>query len=284
MTDQPPDGRTPAQNAQLALLLEVSGTPKPGNVDREREYEDLRFEHFMAGAVGAYDGLELAASGESVGLAFERAIAGMSRQQGGNTQFGAILLLTPLLAATADGPLTRDRARQVVEDTTVEDTVHFFRAFDHVDVAVDDPPEGMEPLDVRRGSDAEPAIRERGITLGELMAESADVDGIAAEWTDGFTRTFEAAHGLQQSDGPVTNRASALFLALLASEVDTFVVTQHDTDTALEVRDRAQAVLEGEEDPYDLAGEFVERGINPGTTADIVAGALFIGLEGQLDV
>jgi triphosphoribosyl-dephospho-CoA synthase len=284
MTDQPPDGRTPAQNAQLALLLEVSGTPKPGNVDREREYEDLRFEHFMAGAVGAYDGLELAASGESVGLAFERAIAGMSRQQGGNTQFGAILLLTPLLAATADGPLTQGRARQVVEDTTVEDTVHFFRAFDHVDVAVDDPPEGMEPLDVRRGSDAEPAIRERGITLGELMAESADVDGIAAEWTDGFTRTFEAAHGLQQSDGPVTNRASALFLALLASEVDTFVVTQHDTDTALEVRDRAQAVLEGEEDPYDLAGEFVERGINPGTTADIVAGALFIGLEGQLDV
>jgi triphosphoribosyl-dephospho-CoA synthase len=284
MTDQPPDGRTPAQNAQLALLLEVSGTPKPGNVDREREYEDLRFEHFMAGAVGAYDGLELAASGESVGLAFERAIAGMSRQQGGNTQFGAILLLTPLLAATADGPLTQGRARQVVEDTTVEDTVHFFRAFDHVDVAVDDPPEGMEPLDVRRGSDAEPAIRERGITLGELMAESADVDGIAAEWADGFTRTFEAAHGLQQSDGPVTNRASALFLALLASEVDTFVVTQHDTDTALEVRDRAQAVLEGQEDPYDLAGEFVERGINPGTTADIVAGALFIGLEGQLEV
>jgi triphosphoribosyl-dephospho-CoA synthase len=284
MTDQPPDGRTPAQTAQLALLLEVSGTPKPGNVDREREYEDLRFEHFMAGAVGAYDGLELAASGESVGLAFERAIAGMSRQQGGNTQFGAILLLTPLLAATADGPLTQGRARQVVEDTTVEDTVHFFRAFDHVDVAVDDPPEGMEPLDVRRGSDAEPAIRERGITLGELMAESTDVDGIAAEWTDGFTRTFEAAHGLQQSDGPVTNRASALFLALLASEVDTFVVTQHDTDTALEVRDRAQAVLEGEEDPYDLAGEFVERGINPGTTADIVAGALFIGLEGQLEV
>ena len=284
MTNQSTDSRTPAQNAQLALLLEVSGTPKPGNVDREREYDDLRFEHFMAGAVGAYEGFELAAKGESVGLAFERAIAGMSRQQGGNTQFGAILLLMPLVAAKAEGALTRGRARQVVEETTVEDTVHFFRAFDHVDVAVDDPPDGMEPLDVRRGSDAEPTIRERGLTLSELMAESAEMDGIAAEWTDGFTRTFEAAHGLQQSDGPVTNRASALFLALLASEVDTFVVTQHDTETALEVRDRAQAVLEGQEDPYDLAREFVERDINPGTTADIVAGALFIGLEGQLSV
>ncbi len=276
--------RSTAQNAQLALLLEVSGTPKPGNVDREREYEDLTFEQFLAGAVGAFDGLEQAATGEPVGRSFERAIAGMSQQRGGNTQFGAILLLTPLVAAAGKGEPTRDGARQVVEETTVDDAVNFYRAFDYVDVAVDEPPEGMEPLDVRRGSDAESAIRERGITLGELMDESADVDGIAGEWSNGFPRTFEAAQGLERSDGKVTNRASALFLALLASEVDTFVVTQHDTETALEVRDRAQAVLAGEENPYELAEEFIERDINPGTTADIVAGALFIALERGLTV
>lgn len=276
--------RSLAQNAQLALLLEVSGTPKPGNVDREREYEDLLFEHFITGAVGAQQGLQLAADGEPVGRAFERAIAGMSHQSGGNTQFGAILLLTPLLSARARGNLSREGAKNVVESTTVEDTVNFYRAFDHVDVSVDDPPAGMEPLDVRRGSQAEPAIRERGLTLAELMAESADIDGIAAEWTDGFSRTFEAAHGLQRSSGPVTNRASALFLALLASEVDTFVTTQHDSETAMEVQNRAQAVLDGDENPYELAEEFVERNINPGTTADIVAGALFIALERGLSV
>jgi triphosphoribosyl-dephospho-CoA synthase len=276
--------RSTAQNAQLALLLEVSGTPKPGNVDREREYEDLKFEHFLAGAVGAFDGLAMAAEGESVGHAFERAVAGMSQQRGGNTQFGALLLVTPLVAAAGRGQLTRQSAEQVVAETTVEDAVDFYRAFEHVDVAVDDPPEGMEPLDVRRGSAAEPVIRERELTLTDVMEKSTDVDGIAAEWTDGFPRTFEAAHGLKQSDGAVSNRASALFLALLASEVDTFVVTQHDTETALEVRDRAQAVLAGEENPYDLAEEFVERDINPGTTADIVAGALFIALERGLSV
>ncbi|WP_267162459.1 triphosphoribosyl-dephospho-CoA synthase [Halovenus salina] len=276
--------RSTAANAQLALLLEVSGTPKPGNVDREREYDDLRFEHFMAGAAGARDGLELATGDEPVGRAFERAVAGMSHQRGGNTQFGALLLVTPLAAAAAQGALSREGARGVVADTTVEDAVIFYRAFDHVDVAVDDPPEGMEPLDVRRGSEAESAIRDRGLTLKDVMEQSTDVDGIAAEWVDGFPRTFEAAHGLSQSDGPVANRASALFLALLASEVDTFVVTQHDTETALEVRDRAQAVLDGDEDPYDLAREFVDREINPGTTADIVAGALFIALERGLSV
>jgi triphosphoribosyl-dephospho-CoA synthase len=266
------------------LLLEVSGTPKPGNVDRAREYDDLRFEHFMAGAVGARDGLELATEGTPVGRAFERAVAGMSQQRGGNTQFGALLLVTPLVAAATQGHLSRQGARNVVANTTVDDAVNFYRAFDHVDVAVDDPPTGMEPLDVRQGSDAEPALRDRDMTLEDVMEASATEDGIAAEWTDGFGRTFEAAQGLTQSDGPVTNRASALFLALLASEVDTFVVTQHDAETALEVRDRAQAVLDGDEDPYELAAEFIERDINPGTTADIVAGALFIALERGLSV
>ena len=66
--------RRPDQNAQLALLLEVAGTPKPGNVDRHRDLEELRFEHFLAGAVGARDGLEMAASGASVGRAFERSV------------------------------------------------------------------------------------------------------------------------------------------------------------------------------------------------------------------
>jgi triphosphoribosyl-dephospho-CoA synthase len=74
---------TPAENAQLALLLEVASTPKPGNVDRHRDYPDLRFEHFLAGAVGARAGLERAAEGAPLGEAFEESVAGMSRQRGG---------------------------------------------------------------------------------------------------------------------------------------------------------------------------------------------------------
>lgn len=282
--DAPDVTRTPAQNAQLALLLEVASTPKPGNVDREREYDDLRFEHLLAGAIGAYHGFEIAQEGGPVGESFERAIAGMSQQRGGNTQFGGILLIIPLVVATSQGELTPDSAGEVVEKTTVDDAANFYRAFDHVDVAVDDPPEGLDGLDVRRGSDAIPTIRERDLTLADVMETSAEVDGIAAELTGGFRRTFEAARGLEAGDGPIMDRAAALFLALLASEIDTFVETQHDAETALEVKRRANAVLEGEEDVFDLAEEFVEREVNPGTTADIVAGALFIALERGLDV
>jgi len=278
------DGRTAAQNAQLALLLEVAGTPKPGNVDREREYDDLRFEHFLAGAVGALPGLERAAAGEPVGEAFEHAVAGMSHQRGGNTQFGALLLLTPLVGAASREELSPDGARAVVEATTVDDAVAFYRAFEHVDVAVADPPAGMETLDVRRGAAAEDAIRERGLTLADVMETSASVDGIAAEWSRGFPRTFRAARSVEPDDGPLTTRASALFLALLASELDTFVRDRHGHETAVEVRDRARAALDGSEAPDALADELVSRGINPGTTADLVAGALFVGLERGLAV
>ncbi len=276
--------RSVAQNAELALLLEVSSTPKPGNVDREREYPDLRFEQFVAGAVGAYNGLELAEAGGSVGTVFEQTIAGMSTQRGGNTQFGAILLLTPLAVAAANDELSPAGVSAVVEATTVEDAVEFYRAFDHVSVAVDDPAEDLTAPDVRLGSDAEPALREQGLTLAEIMEESAETDGIAAEWTEQFPRTFEAARRIEAHDGSVSDRASQVFLELLAEEIDTFVRTQHDDETAREVTRRAQAVLDGEEDVRELAAEFVDREINPGTTADLIAGGIFITLERGLDI
>lgn len=276
--------RSPAENAQLALLLEVTGTPKPGNVDRHRDYEDLRFEHFMAGAVGSLVGLRMAAEGAPIGGAFERGVAGMSEQSAGNTQFGALLLLTPLVRAAASGRLSSEGTAGVAEETTVEDACDFYRAFEHVDVAVDDPPEGMDALDVRHGREAVDALRNRELTLYDVMDRSAGRDGVAAEWTSGFERSFEAADWLAADDGPIYKRTSRAFLRLLAEKPDTFVVTRNGEHAAQEATERAQAVIDGEEDAEALAAEFVHRDINPGTTADITAAALFIALEGGLEV
>ncbi|WP_324757535.1 triphosphoribosyl-dephospho-CoA synthase [Haloarcula montana] len=276
--------RSIAQDAELALLLEVTGTPKPGNVDRNHDHDDLRFEHFMAGAVGARPGLERAADGERVGRVFERAVAGMVEQSAGNTQFGALLLLAPLVAAAHDAALTPTGTDEVVRATTVADAAEFYRSFEHVDVAVGDPPSGLEPLDVRRGSAAIPAIEERALTLYDVMERSADVDGVAAEWVSGFERVFGAAERIIDGDDPVPDRAATVFLELLAEEPDTFVVKQSDRETAETVQQRAQAVLDGQESAAELADEFLDRGINPGTTADLVAGALFVALRRGVEV
>ena len=283
------DDRTPAQNAELALLLEVSGTPKPGNVDRGRDFPDLRFEHFLAGAVGAQEGLRAAAHGAPVGEAFERAIAGMSRQRGGNTQFGCLLLLVPRVKAAAGSDLSPAGATEVVEATTVDDAAGFYRAFERVDVAVGDPPEDAPDLDVRRGSGAVPALRERGLTLYDVMEVSAPRDGNAREWTGGFRRSFDAAESILNDEGPAPDRIARAFLDLLAEESDTLIATEHGEAAAEEVRRRAEAAKErrdaGNPEAVEvLADELVAEGLNPGTTADVAAAAAFVALERGLPV
>ncbi|PSQ18547.1 triphosphoribosyl-dephospho-CoA synthase [Halobacteriales archaeon QS_8_69_26] len=273
--------RSTAGNAELALLLEVASTPKPGNVDRHREYPDLRFEHFLAGAVGAREGLA-AATDASVGLgeAFRRAVEGMADQRGGNTQFGAVLLLVPLVRAAATDECSPAAATRMVEETTVEDAANFYRAFEYVDVAVRDPPEGMEPLDVRRGADAVEHLRDRSITLAEVMELAAGRDGVAAEWTGGFERTFRAGTVIADGEGPVPDRAAETYLWLLSREPDTFVATNHGQRVAHSVMVRAQEAREGGPDLVEAFAEsLVEDGINPGTTADVTAGGLFVALE-----
>ncbi|WP_224449256.1 triphosphoribosyl-dephospho-CoA synthase [Haloprofundus salilacus] len=272
---------TPAENAELALLLEVASTPKPGNVDRKRDLDDLRFEQFLAGAVGSAKGLRMAADGAPVGEAFERAVEGMSRQEGGNTQFGCLLLLVPLVnaAAESDETLTPEDATSVVEATTVADAVDFYRAFEHVDVAVDDPPADAPELDVRRGSDAVPALERRQMTLYDVMEMSTERDGNAREWTGGFRRTFAAADAICDDDGPVPDRAARAFLDLLAEEPDTLVATQHGEEVAAAVSEWADDARGDEAATDQLAEALVAEGVNPGTTADITAAALFVALE-----
>jgi triphosphoribosyl-dephospho-CoA synthase len=275
---------SPAALAERALLLEVAATPTPGNVDRERDLPDLRFEHFLTGATGARAGLDEIGLGGPLGEGLETAVAGMAEAAGTNTQFGSLLLLAPLLRATATtGTLTPQSASAVVEETTVDDAAAFYRCFEHVEVRVDDPPAEMEPLDVRRGSDAVPAVRERELTLAEVMETAADRDGVAAEWVGGFERTFDAAdrigERIAERDVPIADAAPAVHLELLAAEPDTLVATKHDAATAEEVSEQAAAIDPDDHDAVrEFSAELIERGINPGTTADLLAGGVFVAL------
>mgnify|MGYP005852470263 CR=1 FL=1 len=301
--------RAPVDDATLALLLEVAGTPKPGNVDRERDLDDLRFEAFLGGAVGARAGLERAARGGAVGHAFERGVAGMADRAGTNTQFGCLLLLVPLLRASEADGLSPTGLDRVTRGTTVDDAVAFYRAFEHVDVAVAEPPPDASDLDVRRGAAAEPALRDRGVTLRDVMERSAEPDGErvpdrnAQEWVEGFPRTFRAAEWIRTDEGPITDRAARAFIGLLATEPDTLVATAHDPETAREASARAaelvasggpnsKRLLEADHPPdadavhgidldaaSELAEAFVDEGINPGTTADITCAALYVALR-----
>ncbi|MFB6079311.1 MAG: triphosphoribosyl-dephospho-CoA synthase [Halarchaeum sp.] len=295
--------RTPGARAARALCVEVAATPTPGNVDRHRDLPDLRFEQFLAGAAGARAGLDAAAGDAPVGDAFETAVAGMADAAGTNTQFGALLLLVPLVRAAAADDITADGARAAVADTTVADAAGFYRAFEHADVAVSDPPEGLSELDVRRGADAIPALERRGLTLADVLARGAPADGVetlrgdpasldelgdgnAAEWASGFARTFATAERIETGDGPLADRAADAFLALLASGLDTLLAKRHGLDAAREVRERARALRDDGADRdavESFADDLVARGWNPGTTADALAAGVFVALERGVD-
>ena len=274
-----------AEHAQFALLADVGAAPKPGNVDRDHDHPTLRLGHFLAGGVGAGAGLRDAAAGEPVGSAFERAVAGMSRAAGTNTQFGSLLLLVPLVrtAAAADRTLSPAGVTAVVDATTVADAAAFYRAFEHVDVAVADPPEGMTDLDVRRGAEAIPALEARGLSLHDVLSRSPD-DSNATEWTTGFRRTFAAAAGIVDDEGPLTGRIARAFLDRLATDEDTLVRTRHGAAVATEVRERAAAARGDPDAVAALDADLLDRGINPGATADLVTAAAFVALQRGVSV
>lgn len=47
--------------AQIASVLEVSGYPKPGNVHRTRDFDDMVYEDFLVSGIVIGDTMRLAA-------------------------------------------------------------------------------------------------------------------------------------------------------------------------------------------------------------------------------
>ena len=112
------------------MILEVSGTPKPGNIDRDHDYKDTKYEDFLASAVGVYPVMEKACREGGIGSLIQEASAeSVLWQGGGNTHFGAYILLFPLIKAAIRGPLDRlrENAIDIVKETTVGDAVAYIQ-------------------------------------------------------------------------------------------------------------------------------------------------------------
>lgn len=261
-----------AESAELALLVEAGSMPKPGNVEPSRDFPDTSYHQFQAGAVGARSALEDAAADEAIGRCFRRAVKGASRHEGGNTHFGALLLLTPLVQAEASDGV--DSVDAVVEDTTVDDAEEFYRAFQAVEVNLGDvEPDGLPDAG---DDDAAEKVRERGLTLYQVMEGSADVDDVASEWVNGFERAFRRADDLQRlvEDGSPTSEAVAsVYLEMLRTEPDSHVARIHGDHVADDVVSMANNL-----DVAALDRRLRYDDINPGATADVLSAACFVAL------
>ena len=262
----PPLSRT--ERAQLAMMLEVCAYPKPGNVDRCHDYEDTRLEHFLASAIMARPALERAERGEGgIGALIREAVELTSCHGGGNTHFGAFILLFPLiLGGDIEG------ACSAVRQTTVQDSLAFYEAFGATKVRM---LESDEEIDVNDPA-ATATIRERGMTLLDIMAYSAPKDMVAREWSNDFALTRKAADYLEEGAG--RQAIVQAFLRLLSEEIDTFVMKKHGTEVAEWTRREAGAVLAGRRSLEAFDEECLERGINPGSIADLIIAGIYVAL------
>ncbi|MFZ3383214.1 MAG: triphosphoribosyl-dephospho-CoA synthase [Candidatus Methanoperedens sp.] len=274
-----------ARCAQLAMILEVSATPKPGNIDRDHNYSDTRFEHFLASAVGVYPILEKAAASKSgIGALIHRSVMESYKwQSGGNTHFGAFILLIPLVMAGGRCENTtclKVQAHKIVRETTVDDTVEFYLAFSKSKVKV----KPVDDLDLSDTGSIE-KIKAQGLTLFDMMEISGSYDMIAEEWVNGFEKTFECAALIQDKIKKygINDAVVLTFMELLSRNKDTFIVTKFDIEKAEEVSIRARNILGRDmniiiNEIRKFDEELLNEGVNPGSTADIIIAGLFVSL------
>lgn len=266
-------GKKPrAEIAQIAMMLEVCTRVKPGNVDRYHDYDDTWLEHFLASAILARPAFEEAEDFSSpekgIGEIIYDAVALTNVHSGGNTHFGAFILLIPLIAGE-----TIEKASVIVKETTVDDAVSFYRAFGLTSVRMNE----TDEIDVNDPA-AIDYLTENEMTLYDVMEYSSANDMVAAEWTNGFRLTKKTAEFLKQS-GEGRNAISDAYIYLLSEERDTFVVKKLGHETAEWARDKACLVRKGELSIDDFDVMCLEKGVNPGSVADIIIAGIYIAIS-----
>ncbi|RLI27032.1 hypothetical protein DRO58_04925, partial [Candidatus Bathyarchaeota archaeon] len=202
---------------QLASALEVSGWPKPGNVHRTRDLPDVRYEHFLAGAVALGPSLREASirgidSGRGVislpdvgvGALIKRAISDInSWHRGGNTHLGTCILLVPLAVAAGKtyvehGSVVCDELRlnvlEVARNTTARDAVNVYKAIriagGEKTLGRVETTEAPDVLD----REAQDKLISKNITLYDVMKVSSEWDNVASEFVSGMRNVFEVGY------------------------------------------------------------------------------------------
>ena len=283
-----------ARSAQLALLLEVSAYPKPGNVDRTHDFIDTSYEHFIASSVAVYPVLREAAArgsgkGTGVGALVRSGVEESAAwQRGGNTHFGALLLLVPLTMAAGaceryDPEKIKRKAAEIMRSTTMDDAIEVYTAFPKAKVKVRmDVPE----FDVTEESSIV-KIRRKQLTLYEILTISASYDLISRELVGGFESTFRYAVLLNDlvNEERINDAITRAYLKLLSEEEDTFITMKFGAEKSRYVKARAKRIVNNgynRKEIEELDAELIRAGLNPGSTADIIAAVLFIGILGGL--
>jgi triphosphoribosyl-dephospho-CoA synthase len=267
---------SPGKMAAVACILEATAR-KPGNVHRYADFADAGYLDYVMSALAIVEPLNEAGS-LGVGQAVLRAIEATRRVVATNTNLGMVLLLAPLAAVSLATPL-RSGVASVLDRLTVADARDVYRAI-----------RLARPAGLGSVTDQDVSL-EPTVTLGEAMRMAAERDSIARQYANGYAEifdlalpAFESALGTGQ---PLEAAIITSFLVLLADRPDSLIERKLGRDTAFEASRLAGELLAA--GPVDVSSSDFQafdawlradgHARNPGTTADLIAAALFAALR-----
>lgn len=289
---------------ELAILLEVSGYPKPGNVHRTADFPETRYEHFLASAVAIAPSFKKAAeqgikvsegkidpTEVGIGNIIKDAVDRMRwSQSGGNTLLGAIILLAPIAAAAGmianhfSLPKLRENIKVIVESTTPEDAVNVYDA-----IAIVNPGGlGKSPkLDVTNPN-SKKRILEEQVTLFETFKIASAYDSIASEWVNNYPITFDLGYPYfvrqLEETGDINTATVHAFMKILSEVPDTFISRKVGLAKAESISAEAGRILKEGGLTTPLGRNLLQKldmklrdpahDLSPGTTADITEAVL----------
>ena len=263
--------------AMIACLLEARA-PKAGNVRPGKDFENTTLKHFLDAAAAISDPLDRAME-RPLGDTILEAVTESFKVTGQNVNLGIILLLAPLAAVPA-GAEPRQGLEDVLGNLGSEDCRKVYEA---IRIAS---PGGLGDVDEADIHSPPPP------DLIAAMELASERDLIARQYANGFEQVFgeglswllEALELKLDLDTAIVH----LHLRFMAAYPDSLIARKCGAETAREAATRAARVLEsewpgdgGESDLEDLDAWLREDGHrrNPGTSADLVAACLFLGLR-----
>lgn len=271
-----------SQCATLACLLEATA-PKVGNVHRGADFDDLTFTDFLVSAVAIGPTMEAAAS-TGVGRAVRDAVAATRSRVATNTNLGMALLFAPLAAVPREERLTIKSIGGVLRCLTPDDCRLVYEA---IRLAQPGGLGEVEAMDV---------AGEAPDDLLTAMRAAADRDLVARQYVASFRLVMDEALpalvGGRERGWSLTEAIIHTHLSLIARHGDSLIGRKCGLELAGKASAIAKQVLAsggpGDEGYYEAVADFDfwlrsdGNRRNPGTTADLIAAALFAGLRDGL--
>ncbi|MCA6212961.1 apo-citrate lyase phosphoribosyl-dephospho-CoA transferase [Thermococcus bergensis] len=269
----------------LGSLLEVA-VPKPGNVNRYRDFEDLTLYHFLFAHTAVIDVLfEAAEKGEfirkgkispadaGIGALIRKAVENSRKAQNSNPNFGIITLEIPLITAiTWAGSIdAREEVKKLIACSSPQDSIEFYKAIRTAN------PKGIKTgvkYDVYDDASFEELLRDE-INLKKLAEISSERELIFREWLTGYRLSYSTFYRFKELTSTLSLEEATVrvFLELLSNNIDTLIVRKAGPEEAELVQKKAREVLAGKLTLEEF-DEFLREKKdlrNPGSLADIMA-------------